>query len=169
MRGKMTPLCRRHFEINYNEWKLLYFDLTLFRVCSTSTHESGYHVSRAVVTQAGQLWPIWPNLANLTGKLQTTFFQWQYLNSDWYYIEVCFKGIIYNKSVLHCFVVLIRKCHSSCYKYNNWCKASKLIAPALTTIWSQFFKMGSWKKNSNAKLLIVLLVFYYFHNYHFDQ
>ena len=54
-------------------------------------------------------------------------------------------------------------------KYNNWCKASKLIAPALTTIWSQIFKMGSWKKNSNAKLLIVLLVFYYFHNYHFDQ
>ena len=45
-------------------------------------------------------------------------------------------------------------------KYNNWCKASKLIAPALTTIWSQIFKMGSWKKNSNAKLLIVLLVFY---------
>ena len=32
------------------------------------------------------------------------------------------------------------------YKYNNWCKASKLIAPALTTIWSQIFKMGSWKK-----------------------
>ena len=55
-------------------------------------------------------------------------------------------------------------------KYNNWCKASKLIAPALTTIWSQIFKMGPWKKkNSNAKLLIVLLVFYYFHNYHFDQ
>ena len=54
-------------------------------------------------------------------------------------------------------------------KYNNRCKASKLIAPALTTIWSQIFKMGSWKKNSNAKLLIVLLVFYYFHNYHFDQ
>ena len=37
-------------------------------------------------------------------------------------------------------------CISNCYKYNNWCKASKLIAPALTTIWSQFFKMGSWKK-----------------------
>ena len=107
MRGKMTPLCRRHFEINFNEWKLLYFDLTFFRVCSTSTHELGYHVSRAVVTQAGQLWPIWPNLANLTGKLQTTFFQWKYLNTDWYYIEVCFKGIIYNKSALHCFVVLI--------------------------------------------------------------
>ena len=97
MRGKMTPLCRRHSEINFNEWKLRYFDLTVFRVCSTSTHELGYHVSRAVVTQAGQLWPIWPNLANLTGKLQTTFFQWKYLNSDWYYIEVCFKGILYNK------------------------------------------------------------------------
>ena len=55
MRGKMTPLCRRHFEINFNEWKLFYFDLTFFRVCSTSTHELGYHVSRAVVTQAGQL------------------------------------------------------------------------------------------------------------------
>ena len=66
MRGKMTPLCRRHFEINFNEWKLLYFDLTFFRVCSTSTHELGYHVSRAVVTQAGQLWPIRPNLAEST-------------------------------------------------------------------------------------------------------
>ena len=42
-----------------------------------------------------------------TGTLHTTFFQWKYLNSDWYYIEVCFKGIIYNKSALHCFVVLI--------------------------------------------------------------
>ena len=61
------------------------------------------------------------------------------------------------------------KVNTVMYKYNNWCKASKLIAPALTTIWSQIFKMGSWKKNSNAKLLIVLLVFYYFHNYHFDQ
>ena len=43
-------------------------------------------------------------------------------------------------------------------KYNNWCKASNLIAPALTNISSQIFKMGSWKKpikkkkkkNSNA-------------------
>ena len=25
-------------------------------------------MSRAVVTQAGQLWPIWPTLANLTGN-----------------------------------------------------------------------------------------------------
>ena len=25
----------------------------------------------------------------------------------WYYIEVCYKGIIYNKSALHGFVVLI--------------------------------------------------------------
>ena len=119
MRGKMTPLCRRHFEINFNEWKSLYFDLTFFRICSTSTHELRYHVSRAVVTQVGQLWQIWPNLANLTGKLQTTFFQWKYLNSDWYYIEVCFKGIIYNKSELHCFVwnvipVVIRTKRSKC-------------------------------------------------------
>ena len=76
MRGKMTPRCRRYFEINFNEWKLLYFDLTFFGVCSTATHELGYHVSRAVVTQADQLWPIWPTLANLTGKLQTTFYIW---------------------------------------------------------------------------------------------
>ena len=96
----MTPLCRRHFEINFNEWKLLYFDLTFLGVCSTATHELGYHVSRAVVTQAGQLWPIWPTLASLTGKSQTTFFSWKYLNCDWYDIEACFKGIIYNKAAL---------------------------------------------------------------------
>ena len=40
-------------------------------------------------------------------------------------------------------------------KYNNWCKASKLIAPALTTIWSQIFKMGSWKKNKKKQQCIV--------------
>ena len=48
----------------------------------------------------GQLWPIWPNLANLMGKLQTTFFQLKCLNSDWYYIEVCFKGVLYTKTAL---------------------------------------------------------------------
>ena len=37
-------------------------------------------------------------------------------------------------------------------KYNNWCKASKLIAPAWTTIWSQIFKMGSWKKKQQCKI-----------------
>ena len=39
-------------------------------------------------------------------------------------------------------------------KYNNWCKASKLIAPALTTIWSQIFKMGSWKKTAMQNCLL---------------
>ena len=39
-------------------------------------------------------------------------------------------------------------------KYNNWCKASKLIAPALTTIWSQIFKMGSWKKTKKQQCII---------------
>ena len=43
-------------------------------------------------------------------------------------------------------------------KYNNWCKASKLIAPALTTIWSQIFKMGSWKNNNPAMPNCLLLV-----------
>ena len=43
-------------------------------------------------------------------------------------------------------------------KYNNWCKASKLIAPALTTIWSQIFKMGSWKNNNPAMHNCLLLV-----------
>ena len=73
-------------------------------------------------------------------------------------------------------------CRSVCYireaslyidKYNNWCKASKLIAPALTTIWSQIFKMGSWKKKKKKQQCIIayclLLVFYYFHNYYFNQ
>ena len=46
-------------------------------------------------------------------------------------------------------------------KYNNWCKASKLIAPALTTIWSLIFKMDSWKKQKknpamhNCLLLVI--------------
>ena len=89
-------------------------------MCVTATHELGYHVSRAVVTQAGQLWPIWPTLANLTGKLQTTFFQWKCLNSDWNYIEVCFKGVLYNKSAL--------------VKLMAWCRASDkpLSEPMLT-------------------------------------
>ena len=39
-------------------------------------------------------------------------------------------------------------------KYNNWCKASKLIAPAITTIWSQIFKMGSWKKTAMQNCLL---------------
>ena len=42
--------------------------------------------------------------------------------------------------------------HKNSNKYNNWCKASKLIAPALTTIWSQIFKMGSWKKKQQCKI-----------------
>ena len=67
-------------------------------------------MSRAVVTQAGQLRPIWLTLANLTGKLQTTFFRWKCLNSDWYYIEICFKGVIYNKSAL---IQLITWCRAS--------------------------------------------------------
>ena len=102
----MTPLCRRHFEINSNEWKLVIL-IKLF--CSTATHDLGYHMSRAVVTQAGQLRPIWLTLAILTGKLQT-FFRWKCLNSDWYYIEICFKGVIYNKSAL---VQLITWCRAS--------------------------------------------------------
>ena len=103
----MTLLCRRHFEINFNEWKLVIL-IKLF--CSTATHDLGYHMSRAVVTQAGQLRPIWLTLANLTGKLQTTFFRWNCLNSDWYYIEICFKGVIYNKSAL---IQLITWCRAS--------------------------------------------------------
>ena len=63
MRGKMTPRCRRHFEINFNEWKLLYFDLTFFGVCSTATHELGcqglWLLKRIGSGQFGQLWPIW--------------------------------------------------------------------------------------------------------------
>ena len=43
-------------------------------------------------------------------------------------------------------------------KYNNWCKASKLIAPALTTIWNQIFKMGSWKNNNPAMHNCLFLV-----------
>ena len=42
-------------------------------------------------------------------------------------------------------------------KYNNWCKASKLIAPALTTIWSQIFKMGSWKKTAMHNCLLLVI------------
>ena len=42
-------------------------------------------------------------------------------------------------------------------KYNNWCKASKLIAPALTTIWSQISKMGSWKKQQQYIIAYCLL------------
>ena len=103
----MTPLCRRHFEINFNEWKLVIL-IKLF--CSTATHDLGYHMSRAVVTQVGQLRPIWLTLANLMGKLQTTFFRWKCLNSDWYYIEIYFKGVIYNKSAL---VQLITWCRAS--------------------------------------------------------
>ena len=62
----------------------------------------------------------WPTLANLTGKLQTTFFQWKCLNSDWYYIEVCFKGVLYNKSAL--------------VQWMAWCRASDkpLSEPMLT-------------------------------------
>ena len=52
----------------------------------------------------------WLTLANLTGKLQTTFFRWKCLNSDWYYIEICFKGVIYNKSAL---IQLITWCRAS--------------------------------------------------------
>ena len=92
----MTLLCRRHFEINFNEWKLVIL-IKLF--CSTATHDLGYHMSRSVVTQAGQLRPIWLTLANLTGELQT-FFRWKCLNSNWYYIEICFKGVIYNNWAL---------------------------------------------------------------------
>ena len=44
------------------------------------------------------------------------------------------------------------------HKYNNWCKASKLIAPALTTIWSQIFNMGSWEKKMHNCLLLVINV-----------
>ena len=55
-------------------------------------------------------------------------------------------------------------------KYNNWCKASKLISPALTTIWSQIFKMGSYKKQQQYTIAYgLLLVFYYFHNHYFNQ
>ena len=103
----MTLLCRRHFEINFNEWKLVIL-IKLF--CSTATHDLGYHMSRAVVTPAGQLRPIWLTLANLTGKLQTTFFRWKCLNSDWYYIKICFKGVIYNKLAL---IQLITWCPAS--------------------------------------------------------
>ena len=63
--------------------------------------------------QFGQLWPIWRvNCIH--------FFQWKYLNSDWYYIEVCFKGIIYNKSAL--------------VQSIAWCRASNkpLSEPMLT-------------------------------------
>ena len=60
-----------------------------------------------------------------------------------------------------------RRSHIRRNKYNNWCKASKLIAPALTTIWSQIFKMGPWKNPAMHNCL--LLVFYYFHNYYFNQ
>ena len=62
---------------------------------------------------------------------------------------------------------------SNSNKYNNWCKASKLIAPALTTIWSQIFKMSSWKNTHKKQQCIIayclLLVFYYIHNYYFNQ
>ena len=44
--------------------------------------------------QFGQLWSIW------RVNCRQHFFQWKYFNSDLYYIEVCFKGIIYNKSAL---------------------------------------------------------------------
>ena len=103
----MTLLWRRHFEINFNEWRLVIL-IKLF--CSTATHYLGYHMSRAVVTQAGQLRPIWLTVANLTGKLQTTFFRWKCLNFDWYYIEICFKGVIYNKPAL---IQLITWCRAS--------------------------------------------------------
>ena len=139
MRDKMTPLCRLNFQIHFivwnsakilpnksypidarlndatlqttfwnyfNEWKLV---ILIKRFCSTATHDLGYHMSKAVVTQTGQLRPIWLTLANLTGKLQT-FFLWKCLNSDWYYIEICFKGVIYNKSAL---VQLITWCRAS--------------------------------------------------------
>ena len=93
-------------------------------------------------------------------------FYWTFEN-NFQHTCVLYKPCIYfHTSHIPCSCLRVR---STLDKYNNWCKASKLIAPALTTIWSQIFKMGSWKKNSNAKLLIVLLVFYYFHNYHFDQ
>ena len=88
--------------------KVGHFNYTFF--CFTATHDLGYHMSRAVVTQAGQLRPIWLTLANLTGKLQTTFFRWKWLNSNRYYIEICLKGVIYNKSAL---VQLITWCRTS--------------------------------------------------------
>ena len=80
-----------------------------------STHELVYHVSRAVVTQAGQLWPIWPNLANLTGKLQTNFFN----ENIWIPIDILLKFVLraYFTISQRCIVLLFwLKCHSSCYK-----------------------------------------------------
>ena len=46
----------------------------------------------------------------------------------------------------------------------------KVDSPALTTIWSQFFKMGFWKKKKKTAMHnYLLLVFHYFHNYYFNQ
>ena len=134
----MTPLGRRHFEINFNEWKLVIL-IKLF--CSTATHDLGYHMSR--VTQAGQLRPIWLTLANLTGKLQTTFFWWKCLNSDWYYIKICFKGEIYNKSAL---VQLI-----------TWCRAidrplsESMLTQPLTHIYAALWG-NVLKENRDSKV-----------------
>ena len=47
---------------------------------------------------------------------------------------------------------------SDVHKYNNWCNASKLIAPALTTIWSQTFKMGFKNKQKNPAMHNCLLL-----------
>ena len=109
----------------------------------TATHYLGYHMSRAVVTQAGQLRPIWLTLANLTSKLQTTFFRWKCLNSDWYYIEICFKGVIYNKSAL---VQLI-----------TWCRASdrplseSMLTQPLTHIYAALW--GNVLKENRVSIL----------------
>ena len=64
---------------------------------------------------------------------------------------------------------LVLQNHLYKYKYNNWCKASTLIAPALTIIWSYFIFNGFLKKEQYKIVNWLLLVFYYFHNYHFNQ
>ena len=87
-------------------WQTIASNVSIRIISSTATPLPKAYDCVAVYI-AGRRTHLVVYLANLTGKLQTTFFQWKYFNSDWYHIEVCFKGIIYNKSALHCFVVLI--------------------------------------------------------------
>ena len=112
--------------------------------------------------QFGQLWPIW------RVNCRQHYFQWKYLNSDWYYIEVCFKGIIYNKSALGQLIAWYRASDKPLYEpmltqplthiyaalWGNVLKENRFIKDRQKSLFAHINKENNMNSSNNKSFII---------------